>query len=172
MTQREIVRTAVMSGGIWLILSGFSSLPSIFADFTDRAGRSDRDASEQVRDLFLVYLPSGILGLLLAATPGIYATLSSERWAARLVPDDDTDLEIRPSLILAVGSMLLGLSTGLSGAIALAASGMSFILTSIGGESNDIFAGMMVERARYGAFALCAGIGLFRWGSHAVGRAA
>jgi|JI10StandDraft_1071094.scaffolds.fasta_scaffold51507_4 hypothetical protein len=172
MTQREIVRTAIMLGGIWLILSGFASLPSIVADFAGSTRHSDRDATEEIRDLFLIYLPSGLLGVLLAAIPGIYAISSADRWAARLVPDDETDLEIRPSLILAVGAMLMGLSTGISGAISFAASGAGLIIQLIDEEASRVLVEMMVERALYGAFAVLAGILIFRWGSRAVLRAA
>ena len=172
MTQREVVRTAIVLGGIWLIVSGFASLPSIVADFSDATRHSDRDATAELRDLFLIYLPSGLLGVLLAALPGIYATMSSERWAARLVPHDETDLEIQPSLILAVGAMLMGLSTGVSGAISLAASGAGLVLQQVDGEVSRVLVAMTVERALYGAFMLLAGILLFRWGSRAVLRAA
>ncbi len=172
MTQREIVRTAIVIGGIWLIVSGFSSLPSLFSNFAEAADHSDREAAEHLRDLFFVYLPAGLFGSLLAAFPGVYAIFSSDRWAARLVPNDETNLEIRPSLILAVGAMLMGLSTGLSGAISLAASGTGFILQSSDGDASRLLVGMRVDRALHGSFMLGAGILLFRWGSRAVLRAA
>lgn len=171
MTQREIVRTAIVIGGLWLIFSGFSSFPSLFSNFAAAADHSDREATDRLRDLFFVYLPSGLFGALLTTIPGIYAILTSDRWAARLVPVDETDLEIRPSLILAVGAMLMGLSTGISGAVSLVASAAGFILQSIDGKAGEILVGMMVERALYGVFTLCAGIVLFQWGSRAVPRA-
>jgi len=172
MTQREILRTAILIGGIWVILSGISSLPSILVDFADAANRLDRDPSEQVRNLFLIYLPSGLLGVLLAAVPGIYAILASERWAARFAPESSADSEIQPSLVLAAGSMLLGLSTGLSGAISLGVSGVTFLLDSLNLPEDGFLTGIMIERALYGVFALTGGLMLFRWGSRAVRRAA
>lgn len=172
MTQREIIRTAILIGGIWLILSSFDSLPSLFSDFAEAVDHSDREATEHVSDLFFVHLPLGLLGVLLGAIPGVYAILSSNRWAARLVPDDETDLEIPPSLILAVGAMLMGLSTGLSGAISLAASATGFMLQPFDGDASRLLVGMRVDRALYGSFMLCAGILIFRWGSRAVLRAA
>lgn len=158
-------------GGVWLVLSAFASLPALVSSFAEVASRSDREAGDLLKQFFVVYVPSGLLGVVLGSLPGVYAIASSDKWAARLVPDYDADLELRPSLILAVGAMLLGLSTGVSGAISLAASGAGFVLQSVGGTTGEVLAGLMLERSLYGAFTLIAGILLFRWGSRAVLRA-
>ena len=168
MTTREAVRTAILVGGIWLVISAFASVTSMFVGFGELATRVDRSAADVFGDFFVFYLPSGLAGIAVGVLPGIYAILSSHKWAARIVPTDHSTIEIQPSLILAVGAMLLGLSTGISGAVSLASAGLILALQFAGGSIADYAATMVIRSVAYGLCSLIAGVLVFRWGSRGV----
>jgi len=172
MNSRDLVRTAVVIGGVYLIVSSFSSVASLFAGFAESSSRLDRDFAEAVSDLFAFYLPSSIGAVFFGAVPGIYAIWSAEAWAARLTPADESTTTLEPSLALSVGAMILGLSFGVSGAVSLATGGLLVAVQIASGAIGELSAVFSLRTLLYGACSLVAGVLLFRWGGSGVIRAA
>lgn len=172
MTSREVVRTTIVVGGLWLIFSALSSAASSFSTMAEAGMRLDRDPGDFASDFLWLQLPTLLMILIFGVGPGLYAIFSSHAWAARLSPADTQMAEVGPSLVLSVGSMLLGLSIGVSGAISLAVgAGLTLMWTFVDGPSfgPDPFQARM---GLNGLFSLIAGILLFQWGSRGVLRAA
>lgn len=172
MTSREAVRTAIVIGGVWLTIYTFASVASLFVGFAEITAGSDHSLSDSLTVFVAIYLPSALGGIVTGSIPGIYAVLSSHEWAARLVPHDDSPIEVQPSLILSVGAMLLGISTGVGGAVTIASNGLVLAMQVASGSDQAVMAQLLARQFAFGLCSLIAGILVFRWGSRGVLRAA
>ncbi|MCR9093305.1 MAG: hypothetical protein NXI30_03725 [bacterium] len=117
MSKREIIQTAMVLGGLWIVISGFSSLAPTLASSTMII--SSIGEVDVVDDLILPGLIALAVFLMFSLVPGYLVIDQSEKWARRLFPDSDQTVELGPSLLFAAGAMLFGVVWMVEGAILL-----------------------------------------------------
>jgi hypothetical protein len=167
MTAREIIRTGLILGGIWIVISGAAGLAPAIAGYLELSIGTDPDVGDLAWTLFLPIGGNLVAFLLLALGPGLYVIEKSSKWAASLTPEAGGEIELGPSMLLAVGLMILGLALIVDGAASLLFAPLSW-WTAAQMDYKPQFVGSAVGGAAYSLLRLVAGILIYKWGSRSV----
>jgi hypothetical protein len=171
MTAREIVRTGLVLGGIWIAVSGAASLAVGIAEFVQFSARTDPDIAGIGWPLGAMVVSSVVAFLLFALAPGLYVISKSRNWAASFALGDKP-VELGPSLALAVGLMILGVAWIVEGLAALLVSPISFFFGAALAQDDATLYPDVVSSVAYSLLRLVAGLAVYRWGSRGVLHAA
>ena len=167
MTAREIVRTGLVLGGIWIAISGAASLAVGIIEFVQSSAQTDPGTVGIDWPLGAMVATSVFAFLLFSLTPGLYVISRSRSWAASFALGDQP-VELGPSLVLAVGLMIIGVVWIVEGLTALLVSPISFFFGTALAQDDPTFYPTIVSGVAYSLLRLVAGIAVYRWGSRGV----
>jgi hypothetical protein len=173
MTAREIVRTGLVLGGIWIAISGAASLAVGIIEFVQSSAQTDPGIAGTVGTVGIGWPLGAMVAtsvfafLLFALTPGLYVISRSRSWAASFALGDQP-VEFGPSLVLAVGLMIIGVVWIVEGLTALLVSPISFFFGPALAQDDPTFYPTIVSGVAYSLLRLVAGIAVYRWGSRGV----
>jgi hypothetical protein len=163
-TSRELVRTALILGAVYLMISacagGVASIAgAVSAPLATGAGFGDALGSLGFAAVatFLFVASFGLL-------PGLYVLSSRDDWARRLTPDSDQAIQLSPGLVLGVAAMILGISFGVEGLVSFA---FAFVMAAAS-PGGDALVQTWVGSTAGGVVYLIAGVWIFRWGRSGV----
>ena len=131
LSQSEILRTSMIVGAIWILVTTSSTALVSLVSFSMTAV-----AVGSVVDSYIINLLIGLAGTLFSAVflgclPAWLIVRNSRRWALRLADSPDSEMELRPSLLLGPALLVLGIYFGVLGAVYLTVNGVSVVASIV-----------------------------------------
>ena len=171
MTAREIVRTGLVLGAIWIAVSAVASLSSAVASLVSTAAVYNDSPTEWLESLWwIVPLIVGV-ACLFGLFPAWFLFTRREAFSSRLVDETSCPQELLPSLFYGVALMVLGISISVNG-IASVLSGTMIVLSSVWPFDDPSRPFLVSNLPIAGLVYLVAGVVVYRAGSRAILRAA